>query len=55
MLLIAAVAQPWLLVNPNDYKDRIVRAVRTSTGRELTLPGDIKLSVFPWGRTGSGA
>ncbi|HKF97588.1 MAG TPA: AsmA family protein [Steroidobacteraceae bacterium] len=35
-------------VNPNDYKDRIARAVKTSTGRELALPGDIRLSVFPW-------
>lgn len=47
-LLLIAVVAVWLLVNPNDYKDRIVRAVRTSTGRELALTGDIKLSVFPW-------
>jgi AsmA protein len=37
-----------LLVNPNDYKDRIARSVKDSTGRELALPGQIKLSVFPW-------
>lgn len=37
-----------LFVNPNDYKDRIAQAVRSSTGRELTLSGPIKLSVFPW-------
>lgn len=35
-------------VNPNDYKDRIAQTVRESTGRELALPGEIKLSVFPW-------
>src|SRR6201993_2131121 len=34
-------------VDPNDYKDRIARAVRNSTGRELALPGEIRLSVFP--------
>jgi AsmA protein len=47
-LLVIAVVAVWLLVNPNDYKDRIVRAVKTSTGRELALPGAIKLSAFPW-------
>ena len=35
-------------VNPNDYKDRIARVIKNSTGRELALPGDIRLSVFPW-------
>jgi len=38
----------WLLVNPNHYKGRIAAAVKESTGRELQLTGDIKLSVFPW-------
>ncbi len=37
-----------LFVNPNDFKGRIVKAVHESTGRELALPGDIQLSVFPW-------
>ena len=45
MLLLLAVA---LFVNPNDYKGRIEQQVKTTTGRELTLQGDIKLSVFPW-------
>ena len=37
-----------LFVNPNDYKGRIEQAVRNSTGRELDLAGDLRLSVFPW-------
>lgn len=37
-----------LLIDPNDYKDRIAQKVRAATGRELTLSGPIKLSVFPW-------
>ncbi len=45
LLLLLAVT---LFVNPNDYKGRIEQQVKTSTGRELTLRGDIKLSVFPW-------
>ncbi len=45
VLLLLGVA---LLVNPNDYKGRIAQQVKTTTGRDLTLTGDIKLSVFPW-------
>jgi AsmA protein len=37
----------WLFVNPNDYKGRIEATVQTSTGRQLSLPGNINLSVFP--------
>ena len=37
----------WLIVNPNDYKGRIEAAVRTSTGRDLSLTGDIHLAIFP--------
>ena len=33
---------------PNAYKGKIAAAVKESTGRELKLPGDIKLSVIPW-------
>ena len=47
-LLCAVLLGVWLLVNPNTYKGRIVAAVKESTGRELKLPGDIKLSVIPW-------
>ena len=45
VLLLLSVA---LFVNPNDFKPRIIAAVKSSTGRDLSLPGDIKLSVFPW-------
>lgn len=47
VVLIAAAIALWLIVNPNDYKGRIEAAVRTSTGRDLTLTGDIRLAVFP--------
>lgn len=47
LLVAAAVALP-LLVDPNDFKPRIVSAVKDATGRDLEIPGDIKLSVFPW-------
>jgi AsmA protein len=47
-LLGLALVAIWLLVDPNDYKDRIAAAVKDSTGRTLSLPGELKLSVFPW-------
>jgi len=47
-LVVVVLLAVWLLVNPNDYKGRIAAAVKDSTGRELILNGDIKLSVFPW-------
>jgi AsmA protein len=47
-LVLVALLLASLFVNPNAYKDRIIREVKTTTGRDLALPGDIKLSVFPW-------
>jgi AsmA protein len=46
-VVIAAVIALWLIVNPNDYKGRIEAAVRSSTGRDLSLPGNIHLAIFP--------
>lgn len=47
LLLIAAAAIA-VLVDPNDYRDEIASAVQDATGRELTIEGDLKLSLFPW-------
>ena len=47
-LLVLALVAVWLFFDPNDYKDRITAAVQDSTGRSLSLPGNLKLSVFPW-------
>jgi AsmA protein len=44
-LLLLAVK---LLVDPNDYKPRIVTAVQQATGRKLVLEGELRLSLFPW-------
>ncbi len=48
VLIVAGLFAVWLLVNPNEYKGLIGNAVRESTGRDLVLSGDIRLSVFPW-------
>jgi AsmA protein len=46
-IVVLAVALV-LLVDPNDYKEEIVQAVKEQTGRELKIEGDLKLSLFPW-------
>ncbi len=43
----AVVVLP-LIIDPNDYKEEIAALVKKQTGRELTISGDIELSVFPW-------
>jgi AsmA protein len=48
LLLVILLLAVRLLVDPNEYKERIAQEVKRSTGRELTLSGPIKLAVFPW-------
>lgn len=48
VLLIVAVAIITLTFDPNKYKPEITAAVQEATGRELAIPGDLKLSLFPW-------
>lgn len=47
LIVSAAIALP-LLFDPNDYRDEISQQVEDNTGREFTMAGDLKLSVFPW-------
>jgi AsmA protein len=47
LMVALAIALP-LIIDPNAYKDDIARAVKTETGRDLTIEGKIGLSVFPW-------
>lgn len=46
MIVIALVSLPFL-IDPNDYKEKISTLVHEQTGRELSIPGDIKLQVSP--------
>ena len=48
LILIIAVVGFAVVFNPNDYKDDIITLVKEKTGRELSVPGDISLSLFPW-------
>ena len=47
-LIVIALVLVVVFVDPNDYRDDIEKMVEQKTGRELTLGGDLKLSVFPW-------
>src|SRR5882762_1839124 len=47
-LLVLCIALVALFFNPNDYKAQIERLVADKTGRQFTLAGNLKLSVFPW-------
>lgn len=47
-LVAVALVAVLIFVDPNDFRDDIERLVERQTGRELTLTGDLKLSVFPW-------
>ncbi|NCF09760.1 MAG: AsmA family protein [Gammaproteobacteria bacterium] len=48
LLVAGGAAAIVMLVDPNDYRGEIEAAVEENTGRELTLGGEIGLSVFPW-------
>lgn len=37
-----------MLIDPNDYRDNIAKAVKEGTGRDLTISGDLELGLFPW-------
>jgi AsmA protein len=47
VLVVAAIILIPMFVDPNDHKERIVAEVKRATGRDLSIAGDIGLSVFP--------
>lgn len=50
LVLVIVLALTALLVffDPNDYKPQIDAAIQRQIGREVTIEGPIRLSVFPW-------
>jgi len=48
ILVVALVLLAPLFIDPNDHKDRIIAEVKQLTGRDLSINGDIGLTVFPW-------
>ncbi|MCE9649810.1 MAG: AsmA family protein [Parvibaculum sp.] len=47
VLLIAAVIAVPMLIPSNVYKQRVVALVKSQTGRDLVIGGDVGLSFFP--------
>jgi AsmA protein len=47
-IIVVAVIALAVLIDPNDYKEDIQAAVKEKTGRDLSINGDLSLSVFPW-------
>jgi AsmA protein len=48
LLLAAALAYVLVFFDPNAHKQELARLVRDQTGREFSLPGDLKLRLYPW-------
>ncbi|MEO0974843.1 MAG: AsmA family protein, partial [Pseudomonadota bacterium] len=48
LLLVAAVAIFMVTFDADDLKQQIVDSVKEETGRELSIEGDVHLSVFPY-------
>jgi len=47
VIVFASVALV-LFFDPNDYREEISAGVKDATGRDLTIEGELSLSVFPW-------
>ena len=48
LLLGAGAAALVYLVDWNDFRDTIQNQVKKQTGRDMTIAGDLKPTVFPW-------
>lgn len=48
VLLVVVVIVVPMVVDPNDYREKIQTVVKDKTGRDLIISGDLDVSVFPW-------
>jgi AsmA protein len=46
-VLLAAIGILAATIDPNDYKPQIIKMVQDKTQRTLSIPGEIKLTIFP--------
>ncbi|NOQ45358.1 MAG: AsmA family protein [Desulfobulbaceae bacterium] len=46
-LIVTTIVSLSLIIDPNDHKENISKLVHDQTGRELSIPGDIKLQLSP--------
>lgn len=47
LIVVAAAFYVAATFDPNSYKPRVIEIVKEKTGRNLAIPGDIRLSFFP--------
>ncbi len=47
-IVVLASLALYLFFDPNDYREDISAGVKEATGRDLTIEGDLSLSLFPW-------
>jgi len=47
-LIITAIFTLPFFIDPNSYKPEIAAAVKDKIGRDMTLTGELKFSIFPW-------
>jgi len=55
LLAVAAAVVLLLTFDPNRYKGEIAGAVKAKTGRQVSIDGDLRLTLFPWLGVKSGA
>lgn len=48
VLAIVAIVIATMVIDTNEYRDKISTLVKEQTGRDLTIKGDLSLSFFPW-------
>ncbi|MGB1541596.1 MAG: AsmA family protein, partial [Cycloclasticus sp.] len=48
LLLVVTIIVAPMLIDPNDYREEIQAVVKDKTGRDLSINGDLNLSIFPW-------
>jgi AsmA protein len=48
LLVVVAIVVAPMVIDPNDYKEQIQTVVKEKTGRDLSINGNLSLSVFPW-------
>jgi len=49
IVLVGAIISLPFLIDPNEYKADIIAQIKPHMkGRDLKIPGNIKLSIFPW-------
>lgn len=46
-IIIVALVAAYFLIDANSFKQKLITEVNNATGRELTIDGDLSISLFP--------